>query len=166
MSKLILLLSLALSASATFAQEQSHTDAAKDLLDLMNADQSIEQAYDQMYVQMSGLANQLGITEEQRPMFDRYMEKMVVVMKEEMNWKKMEPHLIRAYVSVYSEDEIRELNEFYASPLGQKFISKMPELMEATMAMTQDMMGEMIPRLTEIQKELYADVKKDQTEAK
>ncbi|HNP64381.1 MAG TPA: DUF2059 domain-containing protein [Woeseiaceae bacterium] len=166
MSKLILLLSLALPAGVVFAQEQSHTDAAKELLDLMNSDQSIEQAYDQMYVQMSGMADQLGITEEQRPIFDRYMEKMVVVMKEEMNWKKMEPHLIKAYVSVYSEDEIRELNEFYSSPLGQKFISKMPELMEATMVMTQDMMGEMIPRFTEIQKELYADLKKDRSAAK
>jgi hypothetical protein len=40
----------------------------------------------------------------------------------------------------------------------------MPELMEASMQMTQDMLAVMIPRLTEIQKELYAEVKKDQAD--
>ena len=164
MSKLLLILTFTLSATVAVAQQQSHTDAAKELLDLMNVDQAIEQAYDQMYAQMSGMAEQLGITEEQRPMFDRYVEKMVEVMKEEMNWEKMEPHILTAYVSVYSEEELRELSEFYSSPLGQKFISKMPELMQATMRMTQDMMGELIPRLTEIQQELYAEVKKDQAD--
>ena len=153
-----------LSATAAVADQQSHTDAARELLKLMNADQAIELAYDQMYTNMSGMAEQLGITEKTQPMFDVYLERMVEVMEEEMNWEKMEPFIVAAYVSVYSEEELKELGEFYSSPLGQKFISKMPELMEASMQMTQDMLAVMIPRLTEIQKELYAEVKKDQAD--
>ncbi len=164
MSKLILFATLALLSINVFGQQQSHTDAAKQLLDLMNADQSIEQAYGQMYSQLSGMAEQLGITEDQRPMFESYLERMVVVMKEELSWERMEPFVIDAYVSVYSEEELKELSEFYASPIGQKFVAKMPELMQATMEMSQKMMGELIPRITEIQQELVAEAKKGQSD--
>lgn len=163
MSKLILFATLALLSINVFGQQQSHTDAAKQLLDLMNADQSIEQAYGQMYSQLSGMAEQLGITEDQRPMFESYLERMVVVMKEELSWERMEPFVIDAYVSVYSEEELKELSEFYASPIGQKFVAKMPELMQATMEMSQKMMGELIPRITEIQQELVAEARKGQS---
>ena len=164
MSKLILFATLALLSINVFGQQQSHTDAAKQLLDLMNADQAIEQAYGQMYSQLSGMAEQLGITEDQRPMFESYLERMVVVMKEELSWERMEPFVIDAYVSVYSEEELKELSEFYASPIGQKFVAKMPELMQATMEMSQKMMGELIPRITEIQQELVAEAKKGQSD--
>jgi hypothetical protein len=164
MSKLILFATLALLSINVFGQQQSHTDAAKQLLDLMNADQSIEQAYGQMYSQLSGMAEQLGITEDQRPMFESYLERMVVVMKEELSWERIEPFVIDAYVSVYSEEELKELSEFYASPIGQKFVAKMPELMQATMEMSQKMMGELIPRITEIQQELMAEARKGQSD--
>ncbi len=164
MSKLILFATLALLSINVFGQQQSHTDAAKQLLELMNADQSIEQAYGQMYSQLSGMAEQLGITEDQRPMFESYLERMVVVMKEELSWERMEPYVIDAYVSVYSEEELKALSEFYASPIGQKFVAKMPELMQATMEMTQKMMGELIPRITEIQQELMVEARKGQSD--
>ena len=164
MSKLILFATLALLSINVFGQQQSHTDAAKQLLDLMNADQSIEQAYGQMYSQLSGMAEQLGITEDQRPMFESYLERMVVVMKEELSWERMEPFVIDAYVSVYSEEELKELSEFYASPIGQKFVAKMPELMQATMEMSQKMMGVLIPRIAEIQQELVAEARKGQSD--
>ena len=163
MSKLILFATLALLSINVFGQQQSHTDAAKQLLDLMNADQAIEQAYGQMYSQLSGMAEQLGITEDQRPMFESYLERMVVVMKEELSWERMEPFVIDAYVSVYSEEELKELSEFYASPIGQKFVAKMPELMQATMEMSQKMMGVLIPRIAEIQQELVAEARKGQS---
>ena len=162
MLRRLLALTLTLTVTIAVADQQSHDNAAKELLEVMNADQAIEMAYEQMYTHMSGMAEQLGITEDTQPMFDIYLEKMVEVMKEEMNWDKMEPYILSAYVSVYSEDELRELSEFYSSPLGQKFVSKMPELMEASMKMTQEMMGVLLPRLTEIQKELHAEVKKEQ----
>jgi len=158
MSRIKLLIALALLPLCAAAQDQSHIDAARELMDLMNADQAIEQSYDQVYPHLAGMADQLGITEEQRPVFERYLEKMVAAMKEEMSWEKMEPHIVKAYVSVYSEAELRELSGFYASPLGQKFVAKMPELMEATMQMTQEMMQDFIPRMQEIQEEMMTEL--------
>jgi len=161
MSKLLLILTIVLTTTIAAADQRSHNAAAKELLELMNADQTIELAYEQMHAHMSGMAEQLGVTEETRPTLDVHIEKMVEVMKEEMSWDKMEPYIVAAYVSVYSEEELRELGEFYASPLGQKFVAKMPELMEATMKMTRDMMAALMPRFTEVQQELRAELQKD-----
>ena len=65
--------------------------------------------------------------------------------------------MVNVYVQVYSEEELRELNEFYSSPLGRKFIEKTPVLMKATMQMTQSMIQRMIPRLDEIQERMAAE---------
>ena len=152
------LLLIALAAAPAAAQEQSHLEAAEELLRLLNADEIVEQSYDQMLGYMDQMAAQMGLTEEQRPVLEKYMEKMVAAMKEEMSWEKMQPYMLDAYVAVYSEQELRELADFYASPLGQKFLAKMPELMKETMQLTQQMMQDFLPRMKEIQQELHAEL--------
>ncbi len=163
MSKLSFFLTLAFIVTNASAQDQSQIDAAKELMELMNLDQVIQQSYDQTLPRLAGMADQMGLTEEERPTFEKYMEKMVVAMKEEMSWEKMEPHVLKAYVEVYTEEELRELSAFYASPIGQKFITKMPELMQATMRMTQEMMQDFMPRMQEIQKEMQAELQQQRS---
>ena len=155
--KILLTIVAMVAGGSAIAQEQSHVDAAKGLLELMDADQSIEQAYAQISTHLDTMARQMGITEEQRPRFERYTERMIVAMKEEMSWEKMEPHIVDVYVKVYTEEELRELSAFYASPIGQKFVAKMPELMEASLQMTQEMMGNFLPRMREIQEDMRAE---------
>ncbi len=124
----------------------------------------IETVYDSMEPQFEAMAEQLGIDEAQRPIFDRHMARVFQVLREELNWEKMEPYMVDAYAEVYSEQELLELVEFYESPLGQKFMAKMPELMNVTMQMTQDMMGGFYPRLEELQAELMADLEASKAE--
>lgn len=88
---------------------------------------------------------------------------MVEVVEEEINWEKIEPNMLAIYVAVYSAEELREFGEFYLSPLGQKIVSKMPEPMEASLKITQDMVATMIPRLTELRMELRAELQKHRT---
>ncbi len=154
---LTLLFTLAASASA-IADDASHTAAAKELLEVTRAAEIIDQVYDSMEGQFDNMAEQLGITEDQRPIFDRHMERVFQVMREEMNWEKMEPYMVSAYAQVYTEQELRELIEFYQSPLGQKFLAKMPELMNVSMATTQELMSGFYDRLGELQAEFEAEL--------
>lgn len=157
MWKLAILLMFLLAPMTVIAQQQSQVEEAKKLLMLMNANAIFEQTYKEVDAQISRLADQYGISDEQRPTFDRYMDEMKAVMKEELSWEKLEPEMVNVYVQVYSEEELRELNEFYSSPLGRKFIEKTPVLMKATMQMTQSMIQRMIPRLDEIQERMAAE---------
>jgi hypothetical protein len=49
-----------------------------------------------------------------------------------MTWEAMAPELTKLYVATYSEGELKELAAFYRSPVGQKSLTKMPELMQET----------------------------------
>jgi hypothetical protein len=49
-----------------------------------------------------------------------------------MTWDAMVPELTKLYVATYSEGELKELTAFYKSPVGQKALTKMPELMQET----------------------------------
>ena len=107
---------------------------------------------------MQDFADQMGIAEDEREIFDAYMAKSIGIMRNEFSWEKMEPYMLEAYTSVYTEDEILDLVAFYESPTGQKFIAKMPELMQVSMQMSQRMMADMMPKLQKAQEELIAQL--------
>ena len=154
----ILLLVLCVTLSVANADETSREAAALKLLEVSRASEMIETVYDSMQPQFLAMAEKMGIDETQRPVFDRHMVRVFQVLREELNWEKMEPYMIAAYADVYTEQEMLELVEFYESPIGQKFMAKMPEMMKVTMEMTQDMMGGFYGRLEELQAELMADL--------
>jgi len=153
---LLFLLFLGVASAAT--AESSHEAAARELFEVSDAAKMIDTIYDSMQPQFAAMSEQMGIDESLRPVFDRHMVRVMDVLREEFNWEKMEPHMISAYMQVYSEEELLELVEFYKSPIGQKFLSKMPELMEVSMGMTQQLMGGFYGRLEELQAELQADI--------
>lgn len=139
---------------ASFAQEQSHADAARELLALMHSDQMIEETYSQIVPYMQQMMGRKEVDEERQLIIDRFFNKSVDAMMEELNWEKLEPLMIEIYVGVYSEEELRGLSEFYASPIGQKFVTKQPEMVDASMHLAVQMMENLKPRLEVLREEL------------
>jgi len=56
------------------------------------------------------------------------------------------------YAEVFSEEELGEIVAFYRSPLGQKLLARMPELMQKSMQVTQTTMQAITPELERIAK--------------
>ena len=159
MPRILTLMILSLVPLLSVAQEQTHVDAAKELLALMHSEQEIEQTYARIMPYMQKMVGSKVEDEDTRLILDRHFVRTMDVLKEELNWAKMEPFMIDAYVSVYTEEELRELSKFYASPIGQKFVTRMPELTEASMRMAMQMLEDFMPRLEELQKELRDELK-------
>ena len=159
MRYLILLPLLYVSLGVASADESSHEQAARRLLEVSRSAQVIDTVYDTVETQIAGMAEQMGITDDLRPVFDRHMERVFRILREELSWEKMEPYMVDAYVQVYTEQELSELIEFYESPIGQKFLDKMPEVMAKSMELTQSMMGGFYERFGELQGQLEADIK-------
>ncbi|MCH9694851.1 MAG: DUF2059 domain-containing protein [Gammaproteobacteria bacterium] len=164
MRQTIILILLCVYLAPASAEQSPREAAALKLLEASRASEMVEQVYDSMLPQFSAMAEQMGIDEAKQPIFDRHMVRVFEVMREEMNWEKMEPYMVSAYAEVYTEQELLELTEFYGSPLGQKFLAKMPELMSVTMEATQEMMGGFYGRLEGLQAELKADLEAGRTE--
>jgi uncharacterized protein len=59
-----------------------------------------------------------------------YREIMVQWLRKYMTWDAMQPELTKMYTETFTEPELKEMAKFYGSPVGQKALEKMPEMMQ------------------------------------
>lgn len=141
--------------------------ASKETIDELFKVTQTEKMMDSVYGQMDGMFKQMvqemNVTEEKKPILDSFFVKYNTLIIQEMSWEKLKGPMTEAYASVYTEDEVKDIIKFYKSPAGQKMVAKMPELMQASMRMVQDLMKNMMPKINQLQKELQEELKQDST---
>jgi hypothetical protein len=59
----------------------------------------------------------------------------------------LDKEMVRLYAETFSEPELRQLIAFYKTPVGQKALQKMPELMQKGMAIGQQLAQAHLPEL-------------------
>ena len=95
------------------------------------------------------------ITPEQRKKMDTMIDRLIVVMSEEMAWPKMKPMLVQIYSESFTQEEVDGVLAFYESPAGEALIAKMPVVMQKSMQMVQQMME---PLMRRVEAELKAAI--------
>lgn len=110
---------------------------------------------DQVFAQMSQ-ANK--VQEKDKAIYEKHRKKFLKEIKSTLSWDSIKEPIIDAYSKVYSKQEVEELITFYQSPLGQKMLKKMPELMQVTMQVVQQTSRKMIPRMQALQAELQKEL--------
>lgn len=103
----------------SYAAADSRSEAAEELLNIMNTAQLLEKSIDQM----------LQIQIQQNPNLEPYKGTMLKFLKKHMSYENLKDDLIRLYTESFNEDELRQISTFYQTPVGQKAVLKMPELM-------------------------------------
>jgi len=83
--------------------------------------------------------------------------------REEFSWDRIGPMFVDVYAEVFTKEELDQLNEFYESPIGRKFVEKQPQLQAATMMRMQSLMREVMPK---IQAKVKAEMEKSGGETK
>ncbi len=164
MSKYWFFFVLTISASSA-AQQQTHLDAATELFEAMHSEKSVQQTFDRVISQMPDLQTQMGVTEDRQAKSEQIMEEVAKVIKEFMTWERMRDQFIVVYAEVFTEQELRELADFYTSPIGKKYVEKQPEMAQAAMKITGEMMGELMPRIKEISSKTLVEETEAQAEA-
>jgi len=133
-------------------------ESVDHLLSLVHAEKTLESLFQTMDGLMKGAVNRSLPTPsnatEQQQVADAYTEKFVLSMKEELSWDKMKPLYVQIYVESFSQEEIDGLTGFYASPVGQAYVDKLPVVMHKTMALTQ---ARVVPIMLRIQQALKQD---------
>lgn len=99
------------------------------------------------------------LSDEQRRMLDVAPREFAKVVREEMSWAKFKPLLLDIYRGVFDQTEIDGLIAFYRSPVGQSFISKMPQVMQRSMALTQAQMGPLMEKMKAAMDRTMAEVR-------
>jgi hypothetical protein len=156
---LVTLALLALSINCLAIPAQKET--LEELFKVTESRKMMDAAYAQMDGMFQQMTQGMNISESQKPIMDKFFVKYSTMVKQELSWDKLEAPIADAYSSVYTDEEVKEIIKFYKSPVGQKLLKKMPELMQATMGVMQKAMKDIMPKVQAIQKELGDELAKD-----
>lgn len=154
----------ALSIIAVFANAQTPSDESiRSLLALTKAESLLNDMYAAMEPAMrQGMdlaASGKELTPEQKKVMDRFSHRIGEVMRTEMGWEKIEPFLIRIHRETFKQSEVDGLIEFYSSPVGRSYISKMPGVTQKTVMETQKLMQQAMPKIQAATLELAREFK-------
>ena len=143
---------------SAMAGEKSSRESVEKLMELTEVSKMIDAMYAQVDQMFEGMAEQLGVTEAERPAFDKYMKKLAVLMREEMSWAKIKEPTIDIYLRNFSESEIQSLIEFYGSDIGRRMTEKMPIVMQESMGISQAMFKDAMPKIQALAAELQSEI--------
>lgn len=151
-SLFILMVVLPAHAELTPKQEK-----AKLLLELSEAETSIDIMYDQMQQMVSQQVAVMGVKPDEEAILEGFMQQFVEEMRTTISWEAMLPEFITIYADVYTEAELDGLIAFYQSPVGQAFIEKQPLIMQQSQPLTQELAMQFVPKI----QLLITDFKRD-----
>ena len=109
---------LGLSPCLAVGDEHSHRKAAEDLLLALEVDKSLPKVVEQVVENQVQHNPQLA---PQRDVLQRFLTTY-------LHWERVKEETITAYTHEFTEPELKQLTEFYATPLGKKASEKMPQL--------------------------------------
>ena len=161
MHRMLAAVVLTLLAPAAFAAKP--TDAQVDrLLVVMRQ----EQMLDKVLGEMEGLHQQMlvemtkgkALSPDDQAKMERVLAISRKYAREALAWDKVAPKFRTLYAESLDGEDIEAVTAFYASPAGQRYLDKMPLLMQKSMLLMQELTVPMIQRMQEdIAKELGAD---------
>ncbi|UOR05825.1 DUF2059 domain-containing protein [Hymenobacter aerilatus] len=111
--------------------------AAETLFGTMQMDKNMTTMMEQMLDMQVKQNPQLQTVEpEMRAFFNKYM-----------SWTALREDMVQVYAREFTASELQDLNRFYQTPTGQKYISKQTSLMQEGMLIAQRRVQEHMPEL-------------------
>jgi len=139
-----LLFSVAVTSSS-IADEASHKRAALELLEVANTQKMLDQMMTSITSMMEEQCKTMKLPPDGKEAAAAFQREIMVWFSDFFVWEQMRDLYVDIYVDVFTEDELKELIRFYQSPLGQKVLKKMPELMQKSIEKTQTLLQNKMP---------------------
>jgi uncharacterized protein len=127
----------------------THRLAAEEFLQAMNMEATFKESMETM----------LKMQIEANPALAQFEDIMREFVNKYMNWPDLRSDFAAVYANLFTESELRELKSFYQTPLGNKLLSTMPELMARSSQVSQQKLQEHLP---ELQQKIMARVQDQQ----
>lgn len=102
------------------ADPASHRRAVERLFELTQMQEKVDE----------GVGQVLVLQLRQSPALAEHQELVRAFLEKQIGWNALREPLIGMYVAAFSEQELAEMNAFYASPTGQKVIVRLPQLVQ------------------------------------
>ena len=160
MRKALIIILATLGVSTTAFADTGQRDTVEALLIASGADSTLDAVYAQFDGMFANMAEQFKIDESERASFKKHMHEVNLMLREEMNWEMLKEPMIDLYMAHYTEQELQDMLAFYQSETGQSVVKKMPEVMAASMQITQQLMKDVYPKIMQMSKAYAEELKK------
>ena len=71
----------------------------------------------------------------------------------------MKPQLMVVYRDIFTQEEINGLIDFYKTPTGQTMTRKMPQVLQKSVQISQNMMMQVIPKMQQLMQETVDEIR-------
>ena len=96
-----------------------------------------------------GMQRAMETQAEQNPVLASMRDIMEEFYATHLSWDRMKPEMVRMYTATFTEPELRELTAFYQTEIGRKMVERLPEIMARSAEMSQRIVQEHMPELTQ-----------------
>jgi len=96
---------------------------------------------------------------------DKGRAEAMAMVKEILDWNKLEPMYVRVYQKSFTQQEIDNLIAMYKSPAGQTLLTKMPVVLQNTMGEMQQMMQPVMQRIQRMQQEVVTEIQAEKNKS-
>ena len=159
--RIVAMLVLTLMPVLALADDASKTAKVEQLIQLSNAEQSMKAVFEQMKnVQVAQLRKNVDIPAEGKAAAEEIQTRILDLIASDLTFEKLRPTMVKAYLEVFTEDEIDGILGFYQSPAGKAMLQKTPQLMIRMMGATQQQTGDIAAEIKKITDEVRAKYQK------
>ena len=141
------------------ATEVASKKSVEKLMELTEVSKMMDAMYSQITSMFNNMPKQMGMSDKEKPLFKKHMDKVVKLLKKEMNWDKFKSPMIDIYAKRFTEEEIQGLIKFYRSELGQAMIKKMPLILQDSMIVSQEILKDFMPKVQAVAMEMQEEIK-------
>jgi hypothetical protein len=157
----IAMLVLILIPTFVAADEASKTAKVEQLMLLSNAEQAIKVVFEQMKsAQIAQLRKNVDVQTQDTSAAEEIQTRIMDLIAKNMSFEKLKPTMVKAYMEVFTEDEIDGILGFYQSPAGRAMLQKSPQLMIRMIGATQQQSGDLVAEIKKITDEVRAKYQK------
>lgn len=153
----VLIAGLAFSCQS-FAASPADRQAVEELLAITKAQEIQNQVDQQGAAMVSEWIAQMHLSPADGALIAKYSARADAALREATSWETLKPQYVEAYLSVFSEKDIRQLTKFYRSSLGQRMVAATPKLVEASVAILSNAMMVALPKVEAIVQEMATEI--------
>jgi hypothetical protein len=152
----ILMLLCALSAPVVMAAgptpkaADSKTGLAIELMQATHYERNMQAMQSQIRTLMQAQFAELEECAAAKPVMREFADAVTDKLNATLMSEDLKVDIAALYAEVFNEEELREITEFYRSPLGRKMLDRMPELMQKSMQVSQERMKPLMPELKKL----------------
>ncbi|MDD5727225.1 MAG: DUF2059 domain-containing protein [Victivallales bacterium] len=125
---LLVFYSLAAFPAETVKISAAQEKLAEELLEKLNFRDKIQSSFARIGKLQAAIIAKILKNAPDAPETRELQTRITAINKQELSWDNIKKDMITTYAQTYSETELKELNSFFSSPTGKRFIAQTPGL--------------------------------------